>query len=162
MSFTPIEATLTVINSTKPDEYIVFSSPMSTAALKGCHDVQNLGAVQTYMRRYLYFLALEIVEHDELDAVTGKEQPQSKKPTVTPPQAKAAPPQPEYEVPPEQEGVRLITEKQRSRLFTILKGSGKSEADLKAYLLNTLALDSTKKIPAFLYEQVCDWIEGKE
>ncbi len=47
------------------------TSPMSTAALKGCHEVQNLGAVQTYLRRYLWTAALEIVEHDALDASVG-------------------------------------------------------------------------------------------
>ena len=56
---------------------IVISSPMSTAALKGCHEVQNLGAVQTYIRRYLWVTAMEIVEHDALDATTGKEKPES-------------------------------------------------------------------------------------
>jgi hypothetical protein len=52
---------------------------MSSAALKGCHDVQNLGAVQTYLRRYLWTNAFEIVEHDALDATTGED-----KRTVTP------------------------------------------------------------------------------
>lgn len=52
---------------------IVITSPMSSAALKGCHDVQNLGAVQTYQRRYLWQSALEIVEHDALEATTGME-----------------------------------------------------------------------------------------
>jgi hypothetical protein len=47
---------------------------MSTAALKGCHEVQNLGAVQTYIRRYLWVTAMEIVEHDALEATTGKDQ----------------------------------------------------------------------------------------
>jgi hypothetical protein len=46
---------------------------MSSAQLKGCHEVQNLGAVQTYLRRYLWTMAFEICEHDSLDAVTGKE-----------------------------------------------------------------------------------------
>jgi hypothetical protein len=41
---------------------------MSTAALKGCHEVQNLGAVETYIRRYLWVTALEIVEHDAIDS----------------------------------------------------------------------------------------------
>ena len=54
---------------------ITITSPMSSAALKGCHDVQNLGAVQTYQRRYLWQSALEIVEHDALEATTGKEKP---------------------------------------------------------------------------------------
>lgn len=47
---------------------IEITSPMSSAALKGCHEVQNLGAVQTYIRRYLWVTALEIVEHDALDS----------------------------------------------------------------------------------------------
>jgi hypothetical protein len=57
------------------------TSPMSSAALKGCHEVQNLGAVQTYIRRYLWVTAMEIVEHDALDAVTGSEKPKA---NVTP------------------------------------------------------------------------------
>jgi hypothetical protein len=44
---------------------------MSSAALKGCHEVQNLGAVQTYLSRYLWVSVLHIVEHDALDATTG-------------------------------------------------------------------------------------------
>lgn len=55
------------------DGKITITSPMSSADLKGCHDVQNLGAVQTYQRRYLWQSALEIVEHDALDATTGQE-----------------------------------------------------------------------------------------
>jgi hypothetical protein len=47
---------------------IVITSPMGSAALKGCHEVQNIGAVETYQRRYLWVAALEIVEHDALDA----------------------------------------------------------------------------------------------
>lgn len=47
---------------------LTITSPMSSAALKGCHDVQNLGAVQTYLRRYLWMALLEIVEHDAFDS----------------------------------------------------------------------------------------------
>jgi hypothetical protein len=50
---------------------IEITSPMSEAALKGCHAVQNLGAVQTYIRRYLWVTALEIVEHDAIDSSSG-------------------------------------------------------------------------------------------
>ena len=49
------------------DERITFTSPMSTASLKGCHEVQNLGAVETYIKRYLYQNCFEIVESDVLD-----------------------------------------------------------------------------------------------
>ena len=57
---------------------VMFTSPMSSAALKGCHDVQNLGAVQTYLRRYLWTNAFEIVEHDALDATMGSVEPVKK------------------------------------------------------------------------------------
>lgn len=70
VTFTEQMAYLTIFD-TETEGAIVFSSPMSTAALKGCHDVQNLGAVQTYLRRYLWTNAFEIVEHDALDATTG-------------------------------------------------------------------------------------------
>lgn len=67
------QATLTVFNSEDPDDLIEICSPMSSAALKGAHEIQNLGAVQTYLRRYLWVTAMEIVEHDALDAVLGSD-----------------------------------------------------------------------------------------
>ena len=54
---------------------ITISSPMAEANLKGTHPIQNLGAVETYQRRYLWMTAMEIVEHDILDASTGYEEP---------------------------------------------------------------------------------------
>jgi hypothetical protein len=68
VSFGKETADMRIINVDKPEEVIVIESPMSTAALKGCHEVQNLGAVQTYLRRYLWVAALEIVEHDAIDS----------------------------------------------------------------------------------------------
>jgi hypothetical protein len=60
------------------NQEIVITSPMGSAALKGCHEVQNIGAVETYQRRYLWVAALEIVEHDAVDAVTGSDKPSLK------------------------------------------------------------------------------------
>ena len=71
VSFTTT-ATLTIINADNPEEFVIFESPLADAQLKGCHPIQNLGAAQTYLRRYLYSNAFEIVEHDALDATTGK------------------------------------------------------------------------------------------
>ena len=51
--------------------HVTFTSPMGSANLKGCHEVQNIGAVESYQRRYLYTTALAIVENDVLDATTG-------------------------------------------------------------------------------------------
>lgn len=47
---------------------IVITSPMVEANIKGAHPIQNLGAVETYTRRYLWVTAMEIVEHDALDS----------------------------------------------------------------------------------------------
>lgn len=58
--------------------FVTFTSPMGSAQLKGCHEVQNIGAVETYQRRYLYVTALAIVEHDALDATTGGTTPDPK------------------------------------------------------------------------------------
>ena len=90
VSFGTEIASLTIVDVDATDfttqNYVVFSSPMSTAELKGCHAIQNLGAVQTYLRRYLWVTAMEIVEHDALDATTGadskKAEPTSESPRI--------------------------------------------------------------------------------
>jgi len=71
VSFTKDMATLTITCVDGGGE-VTITSPMGSAALKGCHEVQNIGAVETYQRRYLWVAAFEIVEHDALDATTGK------------------------------------------------------------------------------------------
>ena len=67
ISFGKEEASLTIVD-VDTENKIVITSPMSSAALKGAHEIQNLGAVQTYLRRYLWVAALEIVEHDAIDS----------------------------------------------------------------------------------------------
>jgi len=69
VSFDASIASLTIYD-VDGDGSILFTSPMGSAALKGCHEVQNIGAVETYQRRYLWVTAMEIVEHDALDAGT--------------------------------------------------------------------------------------------
>ncbi len=65
-------ATMTITDIEKPEDQVVVTSPMSTAKLPACHEVQNLGAVQTYLRRYLYAAAFDIAENDALDAGATK------------------------------------------------------------------------------------------
>jgi hypothetical protein len=78
ISFTEDLATM-VIYDTDDGSSVMFTSPMGSAQLKGCHEVQNIGAVETYQRRYLYVTALAIVEHDALDATTGSAPVEPKK-----------------------------------------------------------------------------------
>ena len=70
-------ATLTIYDCEK-DESIEFTSPMVQKALPSGTEIQNLGAIQTYQRRYLYLTALEIVEDDLVDSIPP-EKPDQKK-----------------------------------------------------------------------------------
>lgn len=90
ISFGAEVARLILVNAEKPDERIEFESPMAEASLKGTHPIQNLGAVETYQRRYLYMTAFEIVENDFLDATQGAEQQGTPQPKQKQQKAKPA------------------------------------------------------------------------
>lgn len=79
VSFGTDVAQLEFVDLEKPQDKICFLSPMSKASLKGCHEVQNLGAVETYIKRYLYQNCFEIVENDALDATMNPAENQQTK-----------------------------------------------------------------------------------
>lgn len=84
ISYTKDYADLT-ITDVDDGTSISISSPMVEANLKGAHAIQNLGAVETYQRRYLWMTAMEIVEHDALDSSPPiREEKQA--PVITPTQ----------------------------------------------------------------------------
>jgi hypothetical protein len=64
------EATLTIYD-VESAEQLTFTSPTAEAKLVKSTPVQELGAVHTYLKRYLYLNALELVEPDILDNVIG-------------------------------------------------------------------------------------------
>jgi hypothetical protein len=68
----PKMATLTIID-TEDKTQELFHMPTAELQLKGCNQLQAIGGVNTYLRRYLYLNALEIVENDLFDAQVGKE-----------------------------------------------------------------------------------------
>lgn len=74
-------ARLEIVNTDDPSDRIVIEGPLGSAKLPNCHEVQNIGAVQTYQRRYLWMTALEIVEHDALE---GSEVAEPSAPSATP------------------------------------------------------------------------------
>ena len=73
-------ATLLLINADNPDETIIFSSPLRDDESLIKNPIQKLGAIETYVRRYLYLLMLDIVESDSVDAVSGKPSDEDNKP----------------------------------------------------------------------------------
>ena len=64
---------------------IFFRSPVAEAVPRVTIDagkspaIQALGSQHTYLRRYLFLNALEITEHDAVDATLGKDEPKSAK-----------------------------------------------------------------------------------
>ena len=62
------KATLTIINSDNPDQKEIYSCDVKELDLKGANSIQNYGGVQTYLRRYLYMNAFDIVEADMFDS----------------------------------------------------------------------------------------------
>lgn len=76
-SFASDFAMLTVVNVDNPEEKIEFMSPLAEDDSLIKNPIQKLGAVETYVRRYLYMLALDIVEADTVDAVSDKPDPET-------------------------------------------------------------------------------------
>lgn len=81
IAFTTDLATLTLVNVDKPEEILTFTSPLAPDESLIKNPIQKLGAVETYVRRYLYMLMLDIVEADTVDAISDKpeEAPKAKK-----------------------------------------------------------------------------------
>jgi hypothetical protein len=160
VSYDEANAHLTIYD-TDGDGTVVFSSPMSSAELKGCHAVQNLGAVQTYLRRYLWTNAFEIVEHDALDAVTGSA---PVKPMVVPkvePKVEAKPivgAEGEWQIkaPPKPDGDKidewlLVVEKTTE---IALGMAGKEEDVMQIFKKNKTLFDTVKEIDAVCFKDL--------
>lgn len=152
-------ASLTIYNNEKPEESVVFTAPMAAAELKGCHPVQNLGASISYLRRYLYVNAMEIVEHDALDATTGSQSVKAEpKPTPKPVEAKPivgqegewqikAPAAPEGNV---DEWLLLV---EKTSLIA-LELAGSEEDVMKIFKKNKQLFDKVKEVDALAFKEL--------
>lgn len=73
IQFNDNEAALMLFNVDDPnDKMIQFMSPTAPDESLIKNPIQKLGAIQTYIRRYLYLLMLDIVEADVIDETSGK------------------------------------------------------------------------------------------
>ena len=77
-------ATLTIYD-TESDGHIVFSTPIVYAEAAKGQPIQLLGSTHTYIRRYLWLLAMEIVEADAIDSEEQEEKPVKIAPKAKPP-----------------------------------------------------------------------------
>lgn len=74
VTFEKESAFMTILNTDNPDESTTFTAPfitlepiVSNTGKKATNEVQALGSSITYLRRYLYMIALDICEPDEID-----------------------------------------------------------------------------------------------
>ena len=82
VSFIDDLARMTIVNIDAPEEAVIFTAPMvQLSENKGTNAVQAFGATVTYYRRYLYMIALDICEPDEIDSGLKANTPT---PTVAP------------------------------------------------------------------------------
>lgn len=75
----PEFAQLTIINCDNPYENLEYKSAVRKLELKGTNEIQSYGGVQTYLRRYLYMNAFDIVEADMFDVDTFEDKKTKKK-----------------------------------------------------------------------------------
>jgi hypothetical protein len=93
--FTNETACMTIVNCDAPEETIEFEAPfnqiapiVSNAGKQVTNEMQALGSSITYMRRYLYMIAMDIVENDEIEPQITNDTPAEapKKAPATPEQ----------------------------------------------------------------------------
>ena len=78
VSFTEEQAIMTLVNTDSPEETIQFSCPMRyPSENRMVNPVQALGSAQTYLRRYLYMVALDICEPDTIEPTTVGDAPKT-------------------------------------------------------------------------------------
>ena len=87
--FTDTVATLTIVNTEDDEESIEFTAPfnqiqpiISNAGKQVTNDMQALGSSITYMRRYLYLIAMDICVNDEIEPNIGEKAPANKAPAT--------------------------------------------------------------------------------
>ena len=94
---------------------------------------------------------------EEMGQAENTSEPKSANPPEGPKElGQEAPPEEKQEHPADEE---LITEKQGKRLYAIWKAAGKKDEEVKQYLIKTVGIGDTRKIPKRLYEQIVTWCQ---
>lgn len=90
ITFGEDSATLAIYNVDNPSEKVYFMSQLAPDESLIKNPIQKVGAIQTYVRRYLYLLALDIIESDGIEETAGK--PEDEETKSTPPVKKSTKP----------------------------------------------------------------------
>lgn len=130
------DAKLVIMDVDKREINVTFSCPMAEARVKGASDIQNLGASQTYIRRYLYMNAFEVVDNDVVDETSNPKDPQ--------PQGKKF----------------ARSEKQIKRMQRLCIESGRDWKKQSAPLKKKYNVQSLQQLTTEEYNEICDAYEN--
>lgn len=75
-----VDCNAEVVQEGTPSEYriVQYESPLKELELKGANAIQALGGAETYLRRYLYMNAFDIVEADMFDSAEFEKKKKAK------------------------------------------------------------------------------------
>lgn len=104
--------------------------------MKGSNELQALGGIETYQTRYLYIQLLNITENDTFDATSGKNEVKNNYNNTI------------------QQGSRILTDKQLSRLYAIANSANVNKEKLKEQVFKQLGKD-IKDLNKDEYDKVC-------
>jgi len=170
VSFDSTYASLT-ITDVDDGTVVVVTSPMAEANLKGAHPIQNLGAVLSYQRRYLWMAAMELVEGDAIDSAPPVEAPKPApkaapypelKPPVKPVKGKVDPIPPQH-VEPDRWTIYIEADDDVSWVAKLLEvnelkiSMAESAEDLKGlYQINRAVYDKLKVLDPKAHSDVIE------
>lgn len=109
-----------VIICTETNEQVQFTTPIQQ--VKENAKMQDIGAIHTYSKRYLYYNALEIIENDLIDCKDNSTQaPKQQANKTTKKETPQATKQPAQQKAPQQ---NLISTEQRETLINLIESAG--------------------------------------
>lgn len=144
-------------NADKPDECICFGFEMKPLAIisaegkRKMNEMQALGAEITYARRYLYQLALDIVENDMIEPTITKEEAEKPKTGRKPPATAADRKQAVEELTGAGDKEAECTKTQITAIKNGLKKLRETEGDYESYITETVG-----KIKAGMTKKAAD------
>ena len=131
-------ARLTLVKGEERNEYripfVMFPTPLNKQGQPSMQDIQYLGALNTYYKRYLYLNAFGITDGDVIDAMDQVQQPEPK-----PAPAKKKP-------------VKKIGQKETNTILSYCREFGiNSDALCQLY-----KVDSIENVTETMYQNMCD------
>lgn len=130
------EGVLTVINIEKTDETITFVTPKAEIVLKGQNGLQMIGSTHTYLKRYCYLNALEIVEDDAINAIIDKDKYSKQQ--------------------------ELNEEEQIQKAVEYINSHLKGNENVVNRYLSSNSTDDLSKIPIKELEKLCNYIKNNK